>query len=292
MKSMTGCGRGQAHADGMAVCVEVNSVNRKQADLRINLPRELNFLEAALRSCLQQHIKRGAMNVSVSFTLDSRLSCSLIKINGELIAHLGQALKREAARAELAAEVRIGELLQIPGVIQDAPEALPVAQLQTLAMAALDEALQQWDAMRVHEGLALAADLNEQLQQCQQIVDAFRQNQDKVLQQYNQRLHERMQLLVGDIGIDDERLAREAAFLAERSDVNEEVVRLQSHMEQVRQLLAASEPTGRRLDFLAQEMGREINTLGAKTSDTAMSHLALDFKANLDRIREQVQNVE
>ena len=293
MHSMTGYGRGQCRRDGCTVTVELSAVNRKQPDFRFLLPRDLAWLEARLRPQVQERITRGAVTVVFACELAPERRRAQVRVNAELAAAVVLRLREAARSAGISEEVRIGELLAVPGIIEDAGGATADDTVAGTAAEALRLALDALRQMQEREGAALARDMVARLAVLAGLLDEIRGLADGALIQYRERLRERLRLLALDFGPDDDRLAREIAFTAERADVHEEMTRLASHLAQYRDLLAAApQPAGRNLDFLCQEMAREINTLAAKTPDTTISRHALAFKADLDRLREQVQNVE
>jgi len=288
---MTGFGRGTAVRDGNRVTVELSAVNnRKQTDLRFSLPRELSALEPILRNRLQEAISRGSLNINLSYELNPTQRRNRVRLDRDLAAGTIQALQELARETGISAEVRIGEILLVPGVITE-ELAAPLQCLTGLAIEALDTAVAELRQMQAMEGSALQRDLVERHQQLARLLESIQGKADEILRHYQHRLHERIRQLGVEIAVSDERLAREVAFLAERSDIAEEVVRLDSHLKQLKELISSTEPTGRMLDFLCLEMNREISTVCAKTCDTTTADLALAFKAELGRMREQMQNV-
>lgn len=293
MHSMTGYGRGQCRREGCTVTVEISAVNRKQPDFRFLLPRDLAWLEARLRPQVQERITRGAVTVVLACELAPERRRAQVRVNAELATAVVIRLREAARGAGISEEVRIGELLAVPGILEDAGAATADDTVAGTAAEALRLALDALRQMQEREGAALARDMVTRLETLTVLLGEIRNLADGALVQYRERLRERLRLLALDFGPDDDRLAREIAFTAERADIHEEMTRLASHLAQYRDLLdAAPQPAGRNLDFLCQEMAREINTLAAKTPDTTLSRHALAFKTDLDRLREQVQNVE
>lgn len=292
MRSMTGFGRGSASRDGHRVMIDISAVNsRKQVDVRVNLAREFAFLEPDLIKAVRANLTRGSLSLTVNCELAAEYRRQRIQIDADLAAGIVRQLRQLGSELQIDGELRLGDLLQIPGLIAEtAPEPLP--QLVETAMEALRNALAALDTMQRREGESLGRDLAARQQRLCTLLDGIRAGADQVLVQCRDRLRDRIRLLELELKLDDERLAREVAFLAERADVSEEIVRLQSHLDRVRELLAADDAPGRALEFLCQEMGREINTLCAKTPDTTAAAAALEFKTELGRVREQVQNIE
>ncbi len=292
MHSMTGYGRGLAERDGTRVVLQIAAVNsKKQAEIRCSMPRELGALEPFVRRELQERIERGSLNVNVSYELGPDWRGRAVALDLDVAAHVLADLRAFAAREGLSADIRVGELLAVPGVTQQRND-FPDELLQELALAALGQAIDELHAMRKAEGEVLARDLKERCAVMRVAVAAIAERAGLAQIQHRDRLIERIAKLGIELGADDERLAREVAFCVDRSDITEEIVRLGSHLDQFVSLLDLDEAVGRKLDFLGQEIGREISTLGAKTTDTAISERVIEFKVELGKVREQLLNVE
>jgi len=292
MQSMTGYGRGTAERDGTRVTVQIAAVNsKKQAEIRCSIPRELGGIEPFIRQKLQARIERGSLNVNLAYELGPDWRGRAVSLDLDVAGHVLAELREFAARHSLSADIRVGELLAVPGVTQQRSD-LPDELLQELALAALGQAIDELNIMRQAEGETLGRDLRERCTAMQAAVAAVAERADLAQGQHRDRLVERIAKLGIELATDDERLAREVAFCVDRSDITEELVRLRSHLEQFAALLGEEGAVGRKLDFLGQEIGREIGTLGAKTTDTAISERVIDFKVELGRVREQLLNVE
>ncbi|MDX9978959.1 MAG: YicC/YloC family endoribonuclease [Lentisphaeria bacterium] len=292
MQSMTGYGRATAERDGTRVTVQIAAVNsKKQAEIRCSIPRELGGIEPFVRQELQARIERGSLNVNLAYELGPDWRGRAVSLDLDVAGHVLAELREFAVRHGLAADIRVGELLSVPGVTQQRSD-LPDELLQELALAALGQAIDELNAMRRAEGVTLARDLRERCAAMQAAVAAVAERADLAQIQHRDRLVERIAKLGIELATDDERLAREVAFCVDRSDITEEIVRLRSHLDQFVALLDEDGAVGRKLDFLGQEIGREIGTLGAKTADTAISERVIDFKVELGRVREQLLNVE
>ena len=291
---MTGYGSGRATAANGAQCaVEVQSVNRKQAELMINLPRDLSSLEPAVREIVNARVARGRLVVNVNPQARA----------GSTVA-TAPALDVAAARAyyqamlalqkELGAggEVGIETVLRAPGVLRLTEEPVSPEQIWPQVEAALRQALDELIRMRGREGGHLAADLRARLDEMRARLEEIRRRQPDAATHYRQALQDRLKRVGLDLSLDEERLAKEVVLFADRADISEEVTRLESHLDQFVSLLSKEEPVGRTMDFLTQEIARELNTLGAKANDLAIGQLALACKTELDKIREQVQNIE
>ena len=291
---MTGYGSGRSTAgDGTFCSVEIQSVNRKQSELMINLPRELVSLEPRVREAVYARVARGRLVITVHHQARSAAegenapALDVVMARAYYFAML--ALQRElGARGEVSIET----ILRAPGVMRLTEEAVDAAGLWPRIEDALRQGLDELTAMRSREGRHLAEDLRARLKEMRARLEDIRGRQPEALRHYRQSLQERLRRAGLELPIDDERLAKEVVLFADRSDFTEEVTRLESHLEQFLALLDKDEPIGRTLDFLAQEMSRELNTLGAKANDLATSQYTLVCKTELDKIREQVQNIE
>ena len=294
MRSMTGYGSGRSTAgDGTRCSVEIQSVNRKQSELMINLPRDLGSLEPRVREAVNARVARGRLVINVHHqaraVADGQNAPALDVAVARAYYFAMLALQRElGARGEVSIET----ILRAPGVMRLTEEPADAAQLWPQIEAALRQALDELVAMRSREGRHLADDLRARLKEMRARLGDIRRRQPDAAQHYRQALHERLQRAGLDLPVDDERLAKEIVLFADRCDISEEVTRLESHLDQFLALLEKDEPVGRTMDFLSQEMARELNTLGAKANDLAINQLALACKTELDKIREQVQNIE
>ena len=290
--SMTGYGKGTCTRNGHQATVEVSSVNsKKQADVRLNLPRELSRLEPALRNLLREHLARGSVSVTIACELSSDLRRARFEIDRGAAASVVAGLRELARSVGISDELRVGELLLVPGIVTEENPSFP-AEIDQIVESAMTQALVDLSAMRSTEGQALCADLTARRDRLRELIDGIAKDADVVLAHQAKRLRERIGMLGVDLDLDDDRLAREAAFYAERSDISEELVRLESHLSQFSELLTTTEPAGRALEFLCQEMSREVSTVCAKTCDTRIAQLGLALRAELGRVREQVLNVE
>lgn len=294
MRSMTGYGSGRCPADDGTQCsVEIQSVNRKQSELMINLPRDFGSLEPRVREAVNARVARGRLVINVHHQTRSAA-------DGSPAAALDVAAARKYYEAMCAlqtilgagGEVGIETVLRAPGVMRAAEETPDPAQSWPQVETALRHALDALVAMRAREGKHLADDLRARLEEIRARLGDIRARQPDAARAYRQTLHERLQRAGLDLPIDDERLAREIVLFADRCDISEEITRLDSHLGQFLSLLEKDEPVGRTMDFLSQEMARELNTLGAKANDLAINQSAIACKTELDKIREQVQNIE
>jgi uncharacterized protein (TIGR00255 family) len=291
MRSMTGYGKGEAASDGLKVCVEIQSLNRKQMDVALALPKGLQVLEARVREMLVSAVSRGRLNVSVTLhqSADALASSAIDRDLARTYAAAMQALRDELG---LAGEITLDAILRAPGVVGvQAAVPDPDAVWEPLSRA-LSGALGEVIRMRETEGGHLAADLRARLNVVQSHSDAIAQRVPEIQRLYRAQLLSRLEAACIDVPVDDERILRELALYADRSDVSEELTRLHSHFQQFTKLLESGAPVGRTLDFLVQEIARELNTLSVKSNDAETSRRVVEAKAELERIREQIQNLE
>jgi uncharacterized protein (TIGR00255 family) len=289
---MTGYGRGQSGTNGAQFSVELNSVNRKQSDVTVTLPRELAELEPRVRDVINSAISRGRLNVVVAYHTGSA-SAQKAAIDTTLARTYYRAMQDLQKDLGASGEISIDTILRAPGVVRVPEEQITVEAAWPDIEAALREALKDLIAMREREGKNLAKDLIKRLKIVRQSLRKIRQLQPNVLKKYRQSLHERITKAGIDLPIDDERLVKEVIFFADKSDITEELTRLESHFAQfAHHLLKKSEPVGRTLDFMTQEISREFNTLGAKANDVEISQHVVTCKSEMEKIREQIQNIE
>lgn len=289
---MTGYGRGECAQAGFKITVELSSVNRKQSEIAVNLPRELELLEAQIRDAVNERIARGRVTVRVGVQAAEGATGKL-NINTDLAKAHTKELKKLAKDLGLQDGVSLDLLLRIPGILQSG-EGLPEAdKLWPSVEKAVAGALETLVSMREKEGKHLSKDLQQRISLMRAAVARVQKQAPQVAERYRQQLVERIKTAGLEVpGLDDERLVKEVFYFADRIDITEELTRLQSHFKQFDDHVKKAEPIGRTLDFLAQEMNREINTLGAKANDSAISREVVTLKSELERFREQVQNVE
>ena len=288
---MTGYGRGDADHGGTKFSVELNSVNRKQSDIVINLPRDLAALEPRIRQAINEKISRGRMNVVVGLHQGA---------NGAAALALDTALARSyhdamlTLQKELSApgEITIGTILQAPGVMRSPEQSIDADKAWPAVERALTTALSELVKMREREGKHLAKDLIHRLKVLRQEIKGIRELYPDVVKKYRSALIERIQKAGLDLPVEDERLLKEVTIFADRSDISEELTRLESHLAQFAHHLRKNEPVGRTLEFITQEIFRELNTLGAKSNDAGISQHVVACKSELEKIREQIQNLE
>lgn len=291
MRSMTGYGHGETDFGGTKFTVELNSVNRKQSDVVVNLPRDLAALEPQIRQTINENISRGRTNVLVSYQNGSRAAGKLA-LDVDLARSYHDAMRALQKELNAPGEITIGAILQAPGVMRAPEESFDSGAAWPAIERALRAALNQLIKMREREGKHLAKDLIHRLKAMRKQIKEIRAMHPDVVKKYRAALLERIQKAGLPISTDDERLVKEVSFFADRSDVSEELTRVESHLAQFAHHLRRHEPVGRTLEFITQEIFRELNTLGAKANDAAISQRVVLCKAELEKIREQIQNLE
>ncbi len=292
MKSMTGYGRGECARDGFKVTVELSSVNRKSGEITLNLPRDLEPLETQVRDEINKRISRGRLNVRVAVQ-EGADAGPAAQINTALARAYAQGFSELARELKLTGGVTLEALMRAPGVLEVEEATTDAESYWPAVQSAVQQALDALVKMREREGEHLAADLAARIELIRAAAGRVGVQAPLVQQQFRARLLERIrQAGLEGIAADDERMLKEVVLFADRSDITEELTRLESHFKQFADCLKAKEPVGRTLDFLSQEMNREINTIGSKAQDAVISREVVQVKAELERFREQVQNVE
>ncbi|HEX8898214.1 MAG TPA: YicC/YloC family endoribonuclease [Chthoniobacterales bacterium] len=288
---MTGYGRGEADHAGTKISVELNSVNRKQSDIVVNLPRDLAMLEPRIRQAINEKISRGRMNVMIGLQ-ESANGAGALALDTALARSYHEAML--ALQKELSApgEITIGTILQAPGVMRSPEQTVNADDAWPVVERALSIALGDLIKMREREGKHLAKDLIHRLKTLRAEIKEIRKLYPDVVKKYRAVLRERLDKAGLDLALDDERLIKEVTIFADRSDISEELTRLESHLAQFAHHLRKNEPVGRTLEFITQEIFRELNTLGAKSNDAGISEHVVACKSELEKIREQIQNLE
>jgi uncharacterized protein (TIGR00255 family) len=289
---MTGYGRGEAAKDGFKFTVELNSINRKQSDISINLPKELVELEPRIRDEINAHLSRGRINVVVAFHRSSAKAEEQVELDMALAKAYHRAIQKLQKEMKLNGPLTLDTILRAPGVMKLAEASMDAESVWPSVESALRKAITGLVRMREKEGRFLANDLTERLNLLEGGLGLITKSAPEIVTRYREQLHSRVKEAGIDVPMDDERLVKEVVFFADRCDISEEITRLSSHLKQFRDGLRSNEPVGRTLDFLAQEMGREINTIGSKANAAEISQQVVKMKAELEKIREQIQNIE
>jgi uncharacterized protein (TIGR00255 family) len=292
MKSMTGYGRGECSQDGFKITVEVSSVNRKQTEIAVALPREMEMLEAPMRDVINRYISRGRLNVRVGRHAGASKLSARMHLNVPLAKAYTRELNRLSRQLHLPGPVTLDHLARAPGVFQTDDEIVEEEDFWPAVEKALRKALSTLVGMREREGAHLALDLARRVEEMRKAATRIQKHAPAVAKRYRRQLLDRIKSAGLEIPGEDERLVKEVVYFADRSDITEELTRLQSHFRQFADCRKAKEPVGRTLDFLAQEMNREVNTIGSKANDSLISREVVILKAELEKFREQAQNVE
>jgi uncharacterized protein (TIGR00255 family) len=291
LRSMTGFGRGEASEDGRTWVAEVRTVNHRFLDQRVLLPRLFAVLEEPVKKVVAAAFDRGRVDVSISLSGTSTVEPQL-KVNETVARQYHRCLRQLVEEYGLEQDIRLGDMLTLRDVIS-LEEGHPDMDAEwQLISAALDAALIDCDSMREQEGSALRRELLDRLEKFEVIVKQIENQLPELLRQRQADLKHRVHKLLDGFDLDPLRLAQETAIMADKSDVTEELIRLESHIGQFRAFLSGEEPVGRRLDFLLQEFLREVNTLSSKIVNASIGHLSVEMKNEIEKLREQVQNVE
>ncbi len=293
MKSMTGYGRGESAGNGLKITVEVSSVNRRQSEVAVNLPRELEVLEPKVRDEVNKVVSRGRLTIRITKHSASKDGNGKTQINSALAKAYARDFAQLAKELKISGPVTMDMVLRAPGVLQAEEEVEDAEAVWPPMEKALKSALSTLVKMREREGSNLAKDLSARMNTMRKSWQNVSKHAPDAQIRYREQLRQRIKNAGLEMPtVDDERLLKEVVLFADRSDISEELTRLKSHFQQFEDCLKSKEPVGRTLDFLAQEMNREVNTIGAKANDALISREVVVLKAELEKFREQVQNVE
>jgi uncharacterized protein (TIGR00255 family) len=291
IKSMTGFGRGEEQFLGKTWIAELRCVNNRYFDFKARLPKNCTMFEEPLRKLLAKRLQRGRVDLAVSLSGENS-ELKMVKVNLELARSYRLALSEISSALNLEDQISVAQLASLPDIfIREQEDEGPDAVWRQLE-AVVAEALARCEEMRLQEGQLLKDDLQARLGQFAATVDTIENAIPDLLRQRQRTLEERLEKLLGQIQLDPARLAQEVAILADKTDVTEEIVRLRCHIKQFLAFLEGTEAVGRKLDFLVQEFLREVNTLASKINDAGIAHLTVDLKAELEKMREQIQNIE
>ena len=293
MKSMTGYGAGGSVNKGIKILVELSSVNRKQAEVAISVPNELESMESEIRKAILSSVSRGRVSGRVTIQRPSGSANRSVIINNDQAKAYKKALSKFADGMGIDVDLSLEALLRFPGVMETVEKEVNPKSLSLILKKAIKQALKQLQQMRSKEGQHLCKDLSKRLSKLRLMTKRVSKRAPQVIVVHRKRLIERLSKADIDVhDVNDERFLREVVYFTDRSDITEELTRLESHFEQMESCLTVAEPVGRKLDFLAQEMFREVNTIGSKANDSVISNEVVALKTELEKIREQVQNVE
>ena len=291
IKSMTGYGRAVETIGNREYTVELRSVNNRYLDCSVRLPRMLSFTEEAVKQAVKQSISRGKVDVFISVRSEGGEE-TCVSLNESVLEGYLTAMRRMVSDFGVADDINVSTVSRLPEVFTIERPQLDEEQLQNELMSVVKNALEGYDAMRCTEGQALEQDLRSRGQTILALVAEVEQGNAQTVIDYRERLTAKLQEVLENRSIDESRILTEAAIFADKVAVDEETVRLRSHLEQMNTMLTTGGAVGRKLDFLLQEMNREANTIGSKCTDVKLARIVVDIKAELEKIREQTQNIE
>lgn len=291
IKSMTGFGRGHKVLNGRDITVEIRAVNHRYYEFSARLPRSLGYIEDKLKSMLQGRINRGKVEVSV-LVCNVAAADEKITINKEIVRDYVEALRSVKDEFSLQDDLSLSNILRIPDAFTVVKEETDEEQLWEDIKSAAEEALEHFIAMREAEGERMKQDVISRLDRIEEWVGIVEQRSPMIVEEYRRKLYDKMCEVLESTSIDENRILMEAGIFSEKTAVDEETVRLRSHIAQFRTMLESGEPVGRKLDFLVQEMNRETNTIGSKVQDIEVTRIVVDQKSEIEKIREQIQNIE
>lgn len=291
IKSMTGYGRQKGENERREVQVEIKSVNHRYLDLNVKVPRIYSFLEEPIKTAVSAAVARGKVDIYLSITAkeggDVKVSPNLA-LAGEYL----RALEQVRDTYSLKDDISVMELAHMPDLLTVAREEPDAEEVKAQVLEVLGRALEEYNAMRRTEGERLCEDIARRGQEIGKMVDRVEQRSPQSVEEYRQKIAQRMTEILGDSDIAEQRILAEAALFADKVSVTEEVVRLRSHLSQLQKMVQGDAPVGRKLDFLVQELNREANTIGSKANDYELAQIVIEIKAEIEKIREQIQNLE
>jgi uncharacterized protein (TIGR00255 family) len=292
LNSMTGFGRAERQDGDYSCKAEIRSVNNRFIEINTRLPKAFLNMELSLKKLIKLHCARGSINITITLSnSNDGLGEWDVKPNLPLATQYVKVLKEIQTSLGLEGKVHIDSVIGLRDVVKIEPVAIDPAK-ESLLLTMAESALESLQKMRKEEGTHLQKDLAERIDCIEKHAVQIEKRQPQVIQEYKSRLKEKIKLLNDGIEVDESRLAQETAILADRCDITEEITRLTSHLIQFRKLFDSSEPVGRKLEFITQEINREVNTMGSKSSDTEMTNVVIEIKSTLEKIREQLANIE
>lgn len=291
IKSMTGYGSAKGTVEGIEVSVELKSVNNKFLDTSVRLPRSFIFAEETVKAAVQSHISRGKVDVFV--TVDTSMADDMVvRVNEPLLKGYIDALQHIADEYALPNDISVMSVSRFPDILSVEKKELDADAVADGIKSITEQALQDFDSMRMREGEKLRNDVLLKLESIENFVGIIEESAPKTVTEYRQRLLQKLNEVLGSAGVDESRIITEAAIFADKVAVDEETVRLRSHISQLRTMLETGSPIGRKIDFLMQEFNREANTIGSKCQNSDIAHVVVDLKSEIEKIREQIQNIE
>ncbi len=291
IKSMTGYGSAKGAADGFEITVELKSVNNRYLDTSVRLPRSFIFAEDAVKSAVQSHISRGKVDVFV--TVDSSSAGDVaVRVNEALLKGYIDAITHIFEEYPVTNDLTAMSVARLPDVLSVEKKDMDAEEIAAAISAIAEKALKDFDEMRIREGEKLRDDVLSRLETIDRLVGVVEEKAPETVRDYRARLEQKMTEVLASSGIDESRILAEAAIFADHIAVDEETVRLRSHMSQLKTMINGSSPIGRKIDFLVQEFNREANTIGSKCQNSEIAHVVVELKSEIEKIREQIQNIE
>lgn len=291
IKSMTGFGAGDAETADFKVHIEVKAVNQRFLETNYHMPYSMNMFENQLTKKIKEYASRGKLDINIRFQ-DLRDKAVIVKVDKGLVAAYGQALQEISSQLELSAPVTAAQIASYPDVLKLNEENADLEAAQPVLMQAMEQALESFVAMREAEGQNIQRDLLARIGTLENFVWELEKLAPEIVAAYRQRLENLLREYLAKEDIDESRIIQEVALFTDKVNYTEETVRLRSHFDQFRQIITAGEPVGRKLDFLIQEMNREINTVASKANSAGAAQFVVDVKSEIEKIREQIQNIE
>lgn len=291
IKSMTGFGAGDAETADFKVHIEVKAVNQRFLETNYHMPYSMNMFENQLTKKIKEYASRGKLDINIRFQ-DLRDKAVTVKVDKGLVAAYGQALQEISSQLELSAPVTAAQIASYPDVLKLNEENADLEAAQPVLMQAMEQALESFVAMREAEGQNIQRDLLARIGTLENFVGKLEKLAPEIVAAYRQRLENLLREYLAKEDIEESRIIQEVALFTDKVNYTEETVRLRSHFDQFRQIITAGEPVGRKLDFLIQEMNREINTVASKANSAGAAQFVVDVKSEIEKIREQIQNIE
>ena len=291
IRSMTGYGSAKGQAGDLQISVEVKSVNNRYLDASVRMPRSFLFAEDAVKSAIGRHISRGKVDMFIN--VDSSAADDMsVKVNEALLKGYIDAINLISGKYGLENDLTAVSAGRFPDILSVEKKDLDAEEISAGLVFVAEEALRDFDAMREREGEKLCTDVLSKLETISSLVTVVEEESPRTVEAYRNRLREKISEVLSSAGVDENRILAEAAIYADRVAVDEETVRLRSHMSQLRSMLAGGSPIGRKIDFLIQEFNREANTIGSKCQNSDIAHVVVELKSEIEKIREQIQNIE
>ncbi|MGL6173456.1 MAG: YicC/YloC family endoribonuclease [Cellulosilyticaceae bacterium] len=291
INSMTGYGRCELEEGLRKINVEISSVNHRYCDINIRMPRTLNHLEESVRKALKEKIARGKIELGIYYTSMSQDDIEVV-VNEPVCASYIESLRQVGEKFGLVDNLGIAEIIAINDIINVQKKPADVETIWVTIEKCLEQAIEEFQAMRTKEGEALKSDILLKTDYIKTVIEKVEGLSERVVDEYRGKLQDRLQKLLDHVPVDEARIATEVAMFADRCAIDEELIRLKSHVEQLRSILEAGGVVGRKLDFLMQEMNREANTIASKSGDYTITNYAVELKTEIEKIREQIQNIE